>query len=118
MQDRPVILTAIPKRRYRVGRNQATLLGDVESGDARRYRFILAFVRQGSREPELYVCAEEAPPGERSEGMYRLRVVSEALSEPVDTHDRWGDLETFAEQALKLGAQTLGLQREQVVRSM
>jgi hypothetical protein len=34
----------------------------------------------------------------------------------LDTSDRWGDIEAFAEQGLKVGAQVLGLQREQVVR--
>ncbi len=118
MQNRPVIKTAIPKHRYQVGDYAASLLGEIESGDHRAYRYILAFVRLGRKEPELYVCAEPTPPVERAEGAYRLRVVSEALSEVVDTDDRWGDLETFAAQALKLGAQALGLQREQVVKLM
>lgn len=116
MQDRPSVRTAIPKHRYRIGAHQVALLGEVESGDARVYRYILAFVRAGSPQPELYVCAEESPPGERAAGTYRLRVIGEALSELVDTDDRWGDLETFAEQALKLGAQALGLSRERVER--
>lgn len=118
MQDRPQIKTAIPKRRYRVGGYLATLLGEIESGDGRAYRYLLAFVRQGSREPELYLCAEPTAPQERADGAYRLRAIGEAMSEVLDTDDRWGDLETFAEQALQLGAQTLGLQREQVARLM
>jgi hypothetical protein len=118
MQDRPQIRTAIPKRRYQVGRFMVTLLGEVESGDDRAFRYILAYVRQGSQEPELYVCAEQTPPPERVEGSYRLRVIGEALSDVIDTDDCWGDLETFAEQALKLGAQALGLQREPATRLM
>jgi hypothetical protein len=116
MHDRPAIKTAIPKHRYQVGDYAASLLGEIESGDRRAYRYILAFVPLGRKEPELYVCSEPTAPAERAEGAYRLRVVSEALSDVVDTDDRWGDLETFAAQALKLGAQALGLQREQVVR--
>jgi hypothetical protein len=118
MQDRPQIRTAIPKRRYQVGRFMATLLGEIESGDDRNFRYILAYVRQGSQEPELYVGAEHTPPPERAEGAYRLRVIGEILSDVIDTDDRWGDLETFAEQALKLGAQALGLQRETATRLM
>ena len=38
------------------------------------------------------------------------------MSEVMDTADRWGDLDAFAEQALKLAAQALGLQQEQVIR--
>ncbi len=118
MQDRPQIRTAIPKRRYRIGRYVATLLGEIESADPRTFRYILAFVLQGSPEPELYVCAEVSPPAQRTEGGYRLLAIGESLSEVIDTDDRWGDLETFAEQALKLGAQALGLQREQATRLM
>ncbi len=43
-------------------------------------------------------------------------MINEAMSEVVDTADQWGDLDAFAEQGLKLGAQALGLQREQPVR--
>jgi hypothetical protein len=38
------------------------------------------------------------------------------MSEVMDRADRWGDLDAFAEQALKLATQALGLQRERVVR--
>lgn len=118
MQDRPQIRTAIPKRRYQVGDYAASLLGEIESGDQRVYRYILAFVPLGRKEPELYIYAEPTPPAERAQGAYQLRVASEVLSEVVDRDDRWGDLETFATQALKLGSQALGLQREQVVQLM
>jgi hypothetical protein len=118
MQQRPSIKTAIPKHRYQIADYGASLLGEIESGDERSYRWILAFVPMGQREPELYVCAEHAPPAERAEGAYRLRVVSEVMSEVVDSGDQWGDLETFAEQGLKIGSQALGLQRDQVVRLM
>ena len=93
MQDRPTIKTAIPKRRYQLGDHSASLLGEIESGDARHYRYILA-VRTGEREPVLYVCAALA---ERADGAYRLRVVSELMTEVVDTNDRWGELDAFAE---------------------
>lgn len=116
MREQPVIATAIPKRRYLVGEFSASLLGEIESRDGRDYRFILAFVQMGHTEPLLYMCAEPTPTHRRSDGRYHLRLVSEAMSEVVDTSDRWGDIEAFAEQGLKVGAQVLGLQREQVVR--
>lgn len=118
MQDRPVIRTAIPKRRYRIGDYTASLLGEIESGDARIFRYILAFVPMGEPEPTFYVCAEQAPPAQAAGGRYCLRVINEAMSEVIDTADRWGDLDAFAEQGLKLGAQGLGLQRERVDRLM
>lgn len=116
MQGKPVIKTAIPKRRYQIGDFAASLLGEIESGDSRNYRYILAFVPMGSREPSFYVCAEPTPPAQSADGRYRLRVINEVMSEVVDTADQWGDLDAFAEQGLKLGAQALGLQREQPVR--
>lgn len=118
MQDRPVIKTAIPKRRYQVGTHSASLLGEIESGDGRHYRHILAFVPQGQREPVFYVCTEPSPAAERDQGAYRLRIVGEIMSEVVDTDDRWGDADAFAEQALKLGQQALGLQQVPIIRIM
>lgn len=116
MQDRPSIATAIPKRRYEVGDYSATVLGEIETSDPRQYRYILALVPMGQQAPTLYVTCEATPPRESAQGNYRLRLITEAMSEAMDTADRWGDLDTFAEQALKLAAQALGLQREQVVR--
>ncbi|MBK1720650.1 hypothetical protein [Thiocystis violacea] len=110
MQEPPVIKTAIPKHRYQIGGYAASLLGEIESGDGHVYRFILAFVPMGQSEPVLYVCSEPSPPAERANGAYQLRVVSELMSDVMDTGDAWGDLDGFADQALKLGTQILGLQ--------
>lgn len=116
MRDRPVIKTAIPKRRYQIGDYSASLLGEIDSGDSRHFHYILAFVQMGKSEPSFYVCVEHAPPAETSEGRFRLRVINDAMSEVVDTSDRWGDLDSFGDQGVRLGAQALGLQREQVLR--
>ena len=109
MQERPVIKTAIPRRRYQIGRYTAALLGEIESGDGRLYRYILAFVSEGQTEPVLYLCCEPSPPAERADGAYRLRLVGERMSDVIDADDQWGDLDRFAEQALRLGIQVLGL---------
>jgi len=116
MQDRPIIKTAIPKRRYQIGDFGVSLLGEIESGDLRRYRYILAFVQTGQDQPSFYVCAEQHLPAAASQGRYGLRVVNEVMSEVLDASDAWGDLDAFTEQGLKLGAQALGLQQEQVLR--
>lgn len=118
MKDKPLIKTAIPKHRYQVGDFSASLLGEIESGDHRQFRYILAFVPLGQREPSLYICVEPSPQAEADRGRYRLRAINEAMSEVLDNDDRWGDLDVFAEQAVRLGAQILGLQREQVMRLM
>jgi len=118
MQDRPTIKTAIPKRRYQIGDFGVSLLGEIESGDLRSYRYILAFVQTGQDQPSFYVCAEHQPPAATGQGRYNLRVINDVMSEVVDASDAWGDLDAFAEQGLKLGAQALGLQQEQVLRLM
>ena len=79
MPSFPVIRTAIPKRRYRVGDHNVTVLGEVESGDGISYRWIMAFVQDGQPRPGLFVCAEKNRPGEGA--AYRLRVVNAAMSE-------------------------------------
>lgn len=118
MEARPQIKTAIPKRRYQLGNHVAALLGEIESGDAQAYRYIMAFVPEGQREPVFYVCAEHSPPAERADGAYRLRVVGELIADVVDTGDRWGEIDQFADQALQLGRQALGLQQATLNRLM
>lgn len=112
MNEFPVIRTAIPKRRYQVGDYGVTLLGDVDSGDANRYRYVLAFVREGENRPRLYVCSEENPPSARSAGSHRLRLVNRAMSEVLSHADQWAELDAFADAALTLGMQALGLNEE------
>ncbi|MCU0971467.1 MAG: hypothetical protein MUF57_06685 [Gammaproteobacteria bacterium] len=114
MSAMPIIRTAIPKRRYRVGDYSVTVLGEIDSGDGVAYRYIMAFVPDGQPKPTFYVCAEKNRPG--GDAAYRLRVVSSAMSEVVDQDDRWGDLDAFAEEALRIGRGALGLAQEQAVR--
>lgn len=115
MQDRPAIKTAIPKGRYQIGDYSVTLLTEIDSPDARAYRYILAFVPDGQREPKLFVCSESAAdPGQPR--LCHLRVISETLSEVVDSDACWADAEVFAKQALELGAQALGLSQQQIVK--
>lgn len=117
MLERPKIRTAIPKRRYQIGDYAATLLGEIDSEDAHRYRFILAWVRHGDAQPCLYVLSDETLEPSDSNGIgFRLVVINDVLTEVFDTNDCWGDLEIFTDQALRLGTQYLGLQREAQVR--
>ncbi|WP_058555552.1 hypothetical protein [Thiohalocapsa sp. ML1] len=118
MEQRPAIKTALPKRRYEISDYSATVLGDIDSDDPQPYRWILALVPMGSREPTLYICAQRAAPERAASGAYDLRVVSAALTDVVDTADHWGDLDHFSEQALDLACQVLGLKHEMVVKLM
>lgn len=118
MQDRPKIKTALPKRRYQIGDHAATVLAEIESDDGRRYHFILAMVPMGEQEPVLYVTSEQAPADRRGEGAYDLRVISSSLTDVLDTADRWENLDQFADQAIDLAQQVLGLTNQQVVKLM
>lgn len=118
MQDRPQIKTALPKRRYQIGDHAATLLGEIDSADERSYRFILALVPMGEQEPVLYVTSELAPAERRGQGAYDLRVISAHLSDVLDTADRWESLDQFADQAIDLAQQVLGLRNQQVIKLM
>lgn len=116
MEQRPSVKTALPKHRYQIGDYSATVLGDIDTDDPHPYRWILALVPMGSREPTFYVCCQQAAPARAPSGAYDLRVVSDAITDIVDTADRWGDLDTFSEQALDLACQVLGLRQEMVVK--
>jgi hypothetical protein len=118
MQERPVITTALPKHRYQIGDHSATLLGEIESGDTRAYRFILALVPMGEQEPVLYVTSEQAAPERRGQGGYDLRVISPSLTDVLDTADRWANIDAFAEQALDLAQQVLGLSNQEIIKLM
>ena len=118
MSDLPIIRTAIPQRRYRVGEFDVTLLGDVESGDGIDYRYILAFVEEGSPRPTFYVCSERNPPGERGAGSHRLRMVNAVMSEVLGSADAWRDIDAFAEEGLRIGIKALSLTDERAVRLM
>jgi hypothetical protein len=107
--DAPKITTAIPQRRYRLGNYTAVVLGEIESPDAVRYRYILALVLEGESKPSFYVTAEKNPRSRAAEGSHRLRVISQALTEELDSSDRYADIEGFSAEALKIAADMLGL---------
>ncbi|MCU7960430.1 MAG: hypothetical protein KZQ58_10620 [gamma proteobacterium symbiont of Bathyaustriella thionipta] len=109
MSQYPKISTAIPKRRYQFGEYQASLLGEIESPDMARYRFIMAFIEEGANEPSLYVCCQHAKPNQRADGRYLLRVINSALDEILDQSDELADLSVFAEVALDTGNKILNL---------
>jgi hypothetical protein len=105
----PKIQTAIPQRRYQLGPYQAVVLGDIESGDGVRYRYILALVREGEAKPSLYVTAEKNPRARVHEGSHRMRIILDTLTDELGSSDQWAELDAFANEALRLAAQVLGL---------
>jgi len=109
----PKILTAIPQQRYQYGDYGVTVLGDIESGDERVYRYVAAFVREGDSQPQLFVVVETLPPGQREQGSHALRVINAAMDEVLDVDARWANMSNFVDQALQTGSQMLGLEQEQ-----
>lgn len=106
----PTITTAIPKRRYQFGPYQAVLLGDIESPDPVRYRYILALVRTGEAKPSVFVNCEKNPRAQAQEGSHRLRILSEAGNEDLGSSDDYADVDVFASAALSVAARVLGLE--------
>lgn len=111
----PKIQTAIPQRRYRFGEYQGVVLGDIESADDVKYRYILALVREGENRPSFYVTAEKTPRKRMHEGSHRLRVITAGLDEEIGCSDAWADVEAFCAEAFTLAARVLGLGNEQPV---
>lgn len=116
MKTKPRIQTAIPKRRYHLGEFHVTILGEIESGDARNYRFVLAVVREGEPEPGMYLTCEPNPPESGMEGAFAMRLILQDGSQYVAGSDGWRELEAFAEDGLRVTQQVLNLTDEQPLR--
>ena len=114
--NRPSIKTAIPMRRYRFGEFNIVILGEIETGDANRYEYIAAILREGDAEPGLYLTAETNPPSQREEGRYGMRLIMREGSQLVRSSDAWRDLEVFVEDALEVTRKVLNLGDEQPFR--
>lgn len=112
----PNIKTAIPKRRYVIGEFSTVLLGDIESNDPNRYRYVFAAVRSGEQQPLMYVICEQAPRAQRDQGSHKLRVLTGNADTELGVSDRWRDEEAFAEEALDIVRKTLVLTDETVAR--
>lgn len=111
----PRFATAIPKRRYQIGDFSAVVLGNVESSDDITYRYIFAMVQDGSTEPSFYVLAIHQP---SADGDYLLKVLAPNLERELNTSDAWRDLDIFADQAISLAQQVMGLKDEAAHRLM
>jgi hypothetical protein len=110
----PQIDTAIPKRRYQIGEFTAVVLGDVESKDGEEYRFVMALVPEGRRQPIFYVSSVRNRSGD--EGSHRLRAASTQLTRDMGASDDWNNLDAFCDEALLVVRQALGLMDEQPLR--
>jgi hypothetical protein len=116
MEHRPIIRTAVPKRRYQLGDFSAVVLGEVESGDDKEYQYILAVLRPGDAEPGIYLTAEQTRPEHGSTAALAMRLVMRDGSEVIGHSDRWAGLDEFTEDALTALRKILGLESEEAFR--
>lgn len=105
--SKPSISTAIPLRRYKFGEFTLTVLGDIESPDERKYRFILAVIQGENPEPGLYVTAERGSGEELA-----MRIMMGDGDEVIGHSDQWGDLDQFADESIIIVSRVLGLSDE------
>ena len=105
----PNIQTAIPKQRYQLGPYQAVLLGEIESPDPVRYRFILALVREGETQPSVFITCEKNSRTQAQQGSHRMCIISEPVNEVVGSSDDYKDADAFAAEALGAANRVLGL---------
>ena len=109
--NKPGIVTAIPKRRYRYGEFTVVLLGDIDSSDGIDYRYIMAVVKGADPEPGLYVTAEKAcRTGQQAE--YDMRIVMRDGAEVIATSPAWSELDAFVRDGLEIVSEVLELSDE------
>ncbi len=111
MKNKPDIKRAIPQRRYKYGEFEVVLLGDIESGDDKDYRYIIAVVREGESAPGMYVTCER---GLADSCPVRLimRDGVQLLAEDV----RLRDPDVFCDTGLDVICQVLNLSDEEPYR--
>jgi len=107
--DAPAFGTAMPQHRYQIGAYEVVLLGEVDSHDQRRYRFVLAVLDPVQNQPVLYVTAEAEDP-QRERGPQALCVYGEGGREVIDVSRDWWQGEVFAPRALELARARLGIE--------
>jgi len=103
----PSIKTAIPLRRYQYGEFIITVLGDIESDDPVRYRYIMAVATEADPTPGLFLSCERG-----GADSFTLRASMADGSQVLGESETLGDQETFAREALKVVATMLDLSDE------
>jgi hypothetical protein len=109
--NKPGILTAIPRRRYRYGEFTVVVLGDVDSSDGIDYRYIMAVVKGEDTEPGLYVTAEKVD-GTGQPTDYAMRIMMRDGAEVIGASPAWGELEAFVQEGLEIVGEVLDLPDE------
>ena len=109
--NKPAIVTAIPRRRYKYGEFTVVVLGDVESRDGIDYQYIMAVVKGTDPLPGLYVTAEKVG-GTGPQPGYTMRILMRDGAEVIATSPAWGELDAFAQEGLEIVGEMLDLSDE------
>ena len=118
--QKPSISTAIPKQRYKFGAYTIVVLEEIASEDVIEYVYLLAAIKDGHNEPEVFITCEKAPVPEMDNGSHIVRVFAERLSieesgKIIDQSDSWSNKTAFISYALSGFQQMLQLQDEQAI---
>jgi hypothetical protein len=109
----PQINTAIPLRRYQYGEFIITVLGDIDSPDPVRYRYIVAVAQEGNPQPGLFISSERA-----ADGACALRVSMADGAQVLESSPAFCDLDLLVKEALQIIAGVLNLSDEMPHRLM
>jgi hypothetical protein len=118
IMNKPGIVTAIPKRRYKFGEFTVVILDEISSNDSIDYQFIMAVVRGTDPDPGIYITAERFPQADAGGGDYTMRIIMRDGSEVLGTSNKWKNIEIFANDALDIVSRVLQLKDEVPYRLM
>lgn len=116
---KPNISRAIPKQRYKLGDYTIVVLEDIESKDGIEYEYLLAAVKDGHHEPEVYISCEksrtETAADSHAVRVFAARLGDEASGQIIEHSERWSSQDAFVAYALSGFQQMLQLQDENPV---
>ena len=116
--QKPDISTAIPKQRYKFGAYTIVVLEEIQSKDETEYIYLLAGIKDGHNEPEVFITCEKAQSGSTEKGSHVIRVFAKQLGSGqsgsvIDQSDKWADRDAFISYGLSGFQQMLGLDDEE-----
>lgn len=116
--QKPNISTAIPKQRYKFGAYTIVVLEEIESEDEVEYNYLLAGIKDGHNEPDIYISCEKAQPDAIGKGTHIIRVFAKQLGAEqsgaiIDQSDSWSGRDAFVSYGLSGFQQMLGLNDEE-----
>ena len=117
---KPSISIAIPKQRYKFGAYTIVVLEEIISHSEIEYDYLLAAIKDGHNEPEIYISCEKASEVDTHNGSHIIRVFAHQLDTIysgviIDQSNSWANREAFISYALSGFQQMLQLQDEQPI---